>query len=222
MNDALTLIWKEAGLLQHSLLVMIALNVASILLALVLGIAVGVARHYGGRLAYHGLGVFVDVLRSIPLLVIMVWTFFALPYLFNIPTMPAFLAAVIALGAHTAAYISEIVRGGLGSVRAGQTGACVALGMTTQQAIRRVILPQALIRGMPAISTRIIKNIKDSVLASTIAVKELFWAATLLESELARPFLIYTTLMTFYFLINMAVTRAADSFYQRVAILGRS
>lgn len=222
MFEAFQLIRNDAGLLGHSLVVMIELNLASITLALIVGTVVGLARHYGGPVAYHTLGLFVDALRSIPLLVIIVWTFFALPYLLGMPTLPAFTSGVIALSVHTSAYVSEIVRGGLASVRSGQMAACIALGMTKSQAVRRVILPQALIRGLPSIGTRVVKNIKDSVLASTIAVKELFWAATLLENELARPFLVYTTLMLFYFLVNMTVTRSIEHLYQRVAVLGRS
>ena len=144
----------------------------------------GIGRVYGGRWLDRGLGFIIDVVRSIPILVIMVWVFFGLPLLLGLQNFPAFLAGVIALGIHSGAYIAEIVRGGLASVRAGQMHAALALGMSWPQAIEpdsscrraaiRMILPRPL-------STRIVRNIKDSVLASTIAVQELFWAANLLE-----------------------------------------
>jgi polar amino acid transport system permease protein len=183
---------------------------------------VGTARHYGGRAVYHGLGVAVDVVRSIPILVLMVWTFFALPLVLHLTALPALVAGVVALGVHTGVYISEVVRGGLASVRLGQMRAALALGMSPAQAIERVIMPQACIRMLPALGSRVVRNIKDSVLASTIAVPELFWAGNTLEGETAKPFPIYTTLMIVYFVLAVVVARAIDRWYGRVAALGSS
>jgi polar amino acid transport system permease protein len=220
MFDAFEIVRRNLPLLGQALLVTIELNLASIALALVLGTLMGIGRVYGGRWLDRGLGFIIDVVRSIPILVIMVWVFFGLPLLLGLQNFPAFLAGVLALGVHSGAYIAEIVRGGLASVRAGQMHAALALGMSWPQAISRIILPQAAIRMMPPLSTRIVRNIKDSVLASTIAVQELFWAANLLEGETAKPFPIYTTLMVFYFLAIVALARALDRVYVKVAARG--
>src|SRR5260221_1932412 len=222
MLDAFEIVRRNLGLLGHALLVTIELNVASIALALFLGALMGIGRVYGGRWTDRVLGFVIDVVRSIPILVIMVWTFFGLPLLLGLKDFPAFLAGVLALGVHTGVYIAEIVRGGLASVRAGQLHAALALGMSWPQAIGRIILPQAAIRMMPPLNTRIVRNIKDSVLASTIAVQELFWAANLLEGETAKPFPIYTTLMVFYFLVIVVIARVLDRAYTRVAARGAS
>ncbi len=222
MGGLVALVEGNADLLWTSFLVMLELNAASIAIALVLGTAIGVGRHCGGRLLNHLLGLFVDVVRAVPILVIIVWTFFAFPYFLGLPTLPPLAAGVIALSMHTGAYIAEVVRGGIGSVRAGQMQAGMALGMSPIRVIWRVILPQALVRSLPAIGNRVTRNIKDSVLTSTIAVKDLFWAGILLNGELSRPFLIYTGLMVFYFIITELVSRAFESAYQRVAILGRA
>ena len=220
MVDAFQIVRANLPFLGSALLVTIELNIASIALALALGTAMGIGRVYGGRWIDRGLGFIIDVVRSIPILVIMVWVFFGLPLLLGVIDFPAFLAGVLALGIHSGAYIAEIVRGGLGSVRGGQLHAALALGMSRPQAIARIILPQAAIRMMPPLSTRIVRNIKDSVLASTIAVQELFWAANLLEGETAKPFPIYTTLMVFYFLAIVAIARALDRVYVKVAVRG--
>jgi polar amino acid transport system permease protein len=222
MAGLVSLIQGNSDLLWDSFLVMLELNAASIAFALVLGIAIGVGRHCGPRLLDYGLGLFVDVIRSIPILVIVVWTFFAFPYFLDLPALPPLAAGVIALGMHSGAYIAEVVRGGMGSVRAGQMQAGLALGMSPMRVIWRVILPQALVRSLPAIGNRVSRNIKDSVLTSTIAVKDLFWAGILLNGELSRPFLIYTTLMVFYFIVTELVSRAFEGVYQRVATLGRA
>ena len=220
MFAAFEIVRRNLPLLGQALLVTIELNLASIALALVLGTLMGIGRVYGGRWVDRGLGFVIDVVRSIPILVIMVWVFFGLPLLLGLQNFPAFLAGVLALGIHSGAYIAEIVRGGLASVRAGQMHAALALGMSWPQAIGRIILPQAAIRMMPPLSTRIVRNIKDSVLASTIAVQELFWAANLLEGETAKPFPIYTTLMVFYFLAIVALARTLDRVYVKVAARG--
>jgi polar amino acid transport system permease protein len=220
MLDAFEIVRRNLGLLGHAFLVTIELNLASIALALVLGALMGVGRVYGGRWANRVLGLVIDVVRSIPILVIMVWTFFGLPLLLGTNNFPAFLAGVLALGVHSGVYIAEIVRGGLASVRAGQMHAALALGMSWPQAVGRIILPQAVIRMMPPLNTRVVRNIKDSVLASTIAVQELFWAANLLEGETAKPFPIYTTLMVFYFVVIVVIARALDRMYMKVAARG--
>jgi polar amino acid transport system permease protein len=220
MLDALSIVRANLLFLGSALLVTIELNLASIALALLLGTLMGIGRVYGGRWVDQGLGFIIDIIRSIPILVIMVWMFFGLPLILGIKNFPAFLAGVLALGIHSGAYIAEIVRGGLSSVRAGQMQAALALGMSRSQAIRRIILPQAAIRMLPPINSRIVRNIKDSVLASTIAVQELFWAANLLEGETAKPFPIYTTLMVFYFIVIVLIARALDRGYVRVAARG--
>ncbi len=161
MVDAFQIVRANLPFLGSALLVTIELNIASIALALALGTAMGIGRVYGGRWIDRGLGFIIDVVRSIPILVIMVWVFFGLPLLLGVTDFPAFLAGVLALGIHSGAYIAEIVRGGLGSVRGGQLHAALALGMSRPQAIARIILPQAAIRMMPPLSTRIVRNIKD-------------------------------------------------------------
>jgi polar amino acid transport system permease protein len=220
MLDAFHIVSANLPLLGRALLVTIELNVASIALAMVLGTVMGIGRVYGGRWIDRAFGLVIDVVRSIPILVIMVWVFFGLPLLLGLQDFPAFVAGVVALGVHSGVYIAEIVRGGLASLRRGQMQAALALGMSAPQAIARIILPQVAIRMMPPLSTRIVRNIKDSVLASTIAVQELFWAANLLEGETAKPFPIYTTLMIFYFLVIVAIARALDRVYVGVAARG--
>lgn len=222
MTDTLDLIRGNGGLLSQALLITVVLNCLSILLSLVVGVVIGVARAYGGRMVFVGLGFFVDVIRSIPILVIVIWTFFGLPLVLGLDEFSPFVAAVIALGVHSGVYISEVVRGGLVSVRQGQWQAGIALGMSWRQVIQRIILPQATIRMLPSLSSRVIRNIKDSTLAATIAAPELFWAGNTLEGETAKPFQIYTSLMIFYFLLNVGVARGLDRLYRHLAIRGRA
>jgi polar amino acid transport system permease protein len=113
MLDALHIVGANLPLLGKALLVTIELNVASIALAMVLGTVMGIGRVYGGRWVDRAFGFVIDVVRSIPILVIMVWVFFGLPLLLGLQDFPAFVAGVVALGVHSGVYIAEIVRGGL-------------------------------------------------------------------------------------------------------------
>ena len=87
-------------------------------------------------------------MRAVPVLVVLVWTYFSFPLLIG-HSLNAVTAGVAALGLHLAAYVAEVIRAGLTSVRPGQMRAALALGMSPAQAVRSIILPQALIRMLP-------------------------------------------------------------------------
>jgi polar amino acid transport system permease protein len=134
---------------------------------------------------------YVDFLRSTPLLIQLVWVFFALPILIG-GSLPPVIAAVLTLGAHSGAYLAEIFRSGIMSIAAGQRHAALALGMTGAQALRRIILPQAVVRMLPPIASTFITLVKDSSLVSLISVSELMWAAQSLSAISLRPVEILT------------------------------
>jgi polar amino acid transport system permease protein len=100
--------------------------------------------------------------------------------------------------------------------------AALALGMTPLQAIRTIILPQALIRMLPPLGSLAVIAIKDSAIASVIAVPELLRQSQIVAGQTFRPFEIYTTLMLVYFLLCYPVARGVDRLYRRVQHLGAS
>src|SRR5687768_9756159 len=116
--------------------------------ATVVGTAVALARIYGPRWLAIILTFYVDSARSIPVLVVLVWMYFAFPLVAGF-TLPPFWVAFVALSIYVAAYIAEIVRAGMLSVRPGQTRAALALGMSRVQTIFKVLLPQAAVRMLP-------------------------------------------------------------------------
>src|ERR1700752_448510 len=115
MEFTLTPIIESWSFLASGLIVTVLLSGASLLIALVIGTLVGLLRTYGGRVLDVILSFYVDTVRSIPVLVILVWTYFAFPLLIGHSLSP-FTAASVALGLHLAAYVSEVVRAGLTSV----------------------------------------------------------------------------------------------------------
>ena len=189
--------------------------------SLTLGFGIALLRLYGPRWLRPLIVFYVDSMRAITVLVVLVWTFFALPLVAGI-TMPPFFAALRGLTLHLAAYAAEIVRAGIESVRPGQTRAARALGMSPAQILRRIVLPQAVVRMLPAFGSLLSVTIKDTAIASVIAVTEFMRQSETVAGQSFQPIEVYTFAMLVYFVILYPVTRGVESVYRRVAHLGRS
>jgi len=189
--------------------------------SIVAGFVIAVARLYGPRWLKPLVVLYIDSMRAIPVLVVLVWAFFALPIVAGI-TMPPFWAALLGLTIHLAAYAAEIFRAGIESVRPGQTRAALALGMSRAQIVRRIVLPQAVVRMLPAFGSLLSVTIKDTAIASVIAVPEFMRQSETVQGQTFQPIEVYTFAMLVYFVILFPITRGVDMFYRRVAHLGRS
>jgi polar amino acid transport system permease protein len=207
--------------LAYGVGITLALSLLSGATSLAAGFIIALLRLYGPHWLRLIVVFYIDSMRAIPVLVVLVWTFFALPMATGL-TMPPFYAALIGLTVHLAAYAAEIVRAGIESVRAGQTRASLALGMSRAQILRRIVLPQALVRMLPAFGSLLSITIKDTAIASVIAVPELMRQSETLAGQSFEPIEVYTFAMLVYFVILFPVTRGVDMVYRRVAHLGRS
>ncbi|MEP7207011.1 MAG: amino acid ABC transporter permease [Casimicrobiaceae bacterium] len=207
--------------LAYGVWITILLSVVSGLCSLGAGLLIALGRLYGPSWLRIPLVLYIDSMRAIPVLVVLVWTFFALPLVAGI-TMSPFMAALIGLTVHLAAYAAEIVRAGIESVRPGQTRAALALGMSHAQVLRRILLPQALVRMLPAFGSLLSVTIKDTAIASVIAVPELMRQSETVAGQSFQPIEVYSVAMLLYFLLLFPVTRGVDRIYRRVAHLGRS
>jgi polar amino acid transport system permease protein len=199
----------------------LVVSLLSTLIGFAIGVVVGGLRTYGGRVLFTVLGFYVDSMRAIPLLVVLVWGFFAFPVLVG-QSINAVTAAVVGLGIHLGAYVAETVRAGLTSVRRNQMQAALALGMSRLEAVRTIILPQALIRMTPALGSLLVIAIKDSAIASVIAVPELLRQTQIVAGKTFRPFELYTAGMVIYFLLCYPVARGVERVYRRISHLGSS
>ncbi|MGE0501961.1 MAG: amino acid ABC transporter permease [Rhizobiaceae bacterium] len=221
MSFDITPILANWRYLAMGLGVTITLSLLTMVAATILGTAVALARLYGPKWVSVVLGFYVDSSRSVPVLVVLVWTFFAFPLLVGF-TLPPFWAAFLALSIYVAAYISEIVRAGILSIRPGQTRAALALGMSRPQTIFRILLPQAAIRMLPPYGNMLSITIKNSAISSVIAVPDFMRASAVVADQSYRPLELYTTALVVFFLIIFPVTRITDLIYARLAHLGRS
>ena len=221
MEFDFAVITDHARFLASGVGVSLLLAVLSGATSLATGFIVALLRLYGPRWLKPAVVLYIDSMRAIPVLVVLVWTFFALPIVTGL-TMPPFFAALLGLTIHLAAYAAEIVRAGIESVRPGQTRAALALGMSRSQILLRTVLPQAIVRMLPAFGSLLSITIKDTAIASVIAVPELMRQSETVAGQSFQPIEVYTFAMLVYFVLLFPVTRGVDIFYRRVAHLGRS
>ncbi len=207
--------------LVEGLGVTLLLSLLTVACSMVLGFAVGLARCYGPAWLRGPLVFYIDSMRAIPVLVVLVWTYFAFPILTGV-TLPPFWAALVALTAHIAAYVAEIVRAGVASVRPGQTRAALALGLSRAQTVKEIVLPQSVVRMLPAFGSIISIAIKDTAIAAVIAVPEYMKQSETVAGQSFHPFEVFTAAAVVYFTILFPITRLVDMIYVRVAHLGRS
>lgn len=199
----------------------ILLAIATAVTASIVGLALAIGRLYGPRPLSILLTFYIDTMRAIPELVVLIWIFFAVPILTGLSLEP-FWAALIALTVQVAAYVAEVWRAGLTSIRRSQTYAGLSLGMSHAQVLRKILLPQAFVRMMPAYGSLLTMIIKDTAIASLVAVPELMSNSMTLQQRTYEGITIYTIAMALFFAVLFPTTRLVEFIYRRTAHLGRS
>lgn len=180
--------------------VTILLAVSLIVISITGGVIVGAARHSKAKIYNWPATGFIEIFRNTPVLVQIIWFYFAFPVLIGVQ-MPGFVAALIGIGLNMTAYTAEIFRAGIQSIERGQWEAGRALGMRYPAIMKRVILPQAIRRMIPAFANRMIELVKATSLASAIAVGELMFRGEDLANTIYRPLEIYTVIAILFFLL---------------------
>jgi len=204
--------------LLGGLAVSVEIFVFTLAIALPLGFAIAFGRMSRNRAVANAFRLYVSVVRGTPLMLQIMFVYFA-PYMFfglPLSNYPRFLATVLAFGLNYAAYFAEIYRGGILSIDRGQTEAAVALGLSKGQTFFRIILPQVVKRVVPAVGNEVITLVKDTSLAFTIAVTEMFTIAKQLSSA--------NTTMTpliaagvFYYVFNFIVAWTMERIEKRLS-----
>ncbi|WP_428676074.1 amino acid ABC transporter permease [Reyranella sp.] len=169
-----------------------------LVLGLSLGLLVGLGRYSRNRWLHIPATIFVEFFRNTPVLVQILWFYFALPILLPFAISPL-AAASLGISLNSAAFSAEIYRGGIQSIETGQWDGARALGMRWGQAMRRIILPQALKRMLPALTNRAIEIFKMSTLASAVAYVELLQQGKLIASLNYNPIEAYTAVAVIFF-----------------------
>jgi len=149
---------------------------------------------------------YVEVFRSIPLLVMLLWVYYGLPISLGIE-LEVFAAGVVALALCDSAFEAEVFRGGIQSIAKGQVEASSSLGLSYGQTMRHIILPQAIRRVLPPLGNQFVYMLKMSSLVSVIGLGELTRKATELNTSEYRPLEIYTILIIEYLLLIILVEK---------------
>ena len=209
------LLLRYAPLFWRGILVTLAYTAGTISLGLIIGLLVGVGRLSKSRLLNFPLIAFIEAFRCTPLLVQIIWFYYALPVLIGIQ-IPAIVAAVLTLSCYTGAFYAEIFRGGIISIERGQWDAARALGLRSWTMMRMVILPQAVKRMIPPFVNQSITQLKNTSLVSTIAVPDLLYNGTLVTADTYRPLEVYTVVALIYFALLFPSTMLAQWYERRL------
>ena len=199
-------LWRYTGLFWTGVQVTLAYTVGTVLLGLAIGLVLGLARLVPSRWVAVPLVAFIELFRCTPLLVQIVWFYYALPVILNVQ-VPAVVAATLVLSLYTAAFYAEIFRGGIVSIERGQWDAARALGLRWGPMMRQVVLPQAIRRMVPPFLNQSIIQLKNTSLVSTIAVPDLLYQGTLITSDTYKPLEVYTVVALIYFALLFPATR---------------
>lgn len=216
--------WSFGFLLRYTHLFLVGIGVTlaytagTVLLGLLIGLALGLARLSRSPWVNAPLVAFIEVFRCTPLLVQIIWFYYALPVILGVQ-IPAVVAAVMVLSLYTGAFYAEIFRGGIVSIEAGQWDAARALGLRWGQVMRHVVLPQAIRRMVPPFMNQSIIQLKNTSLISTIAVPDLLYQGTLITADTYRPLEVYTVVAIIYFALLFPATRLVQWWEGRLARL---
>ena len=197
--------------LLSGLLVSVEIFALTLLIALPLGFVVAFGRMSSNRFISGVFRLFISIVRGTPLMLQIIFVYFAPYILFGLPlaTYPRLLATVLAFGLNYAAYFGEIYRGGILSIDRGQYEASAALGVSKLSTFFKIVLPQVIKRVIPAVGNEVITLVKDTSLAFTIAVTEMFTIA----KQLSAANTTMTPLIAagvFYYLFNYLVAFAME------------
>jgi polar amino acid transport system permease protein len=210
-------IWVARWSLLDGLMVTLSSSLLTIAIGSILGFALGLVLTFGALPLRLLARLYVDVLRGIPVLVLILFTYYGLAIL-KIVVKP-FWAGVIALSAFCVAHIAENVRGAVQSIPVGQHEAGMAIGLRFGQRLRYIILPQALRRALPPWVNTALEIVKGTTLLSVIGVVELLLAN---QQAIARNYMIlqfYMTATVIYLMINFSIAQAAAALERRYSYL---
>lgn len=213
-------VWAGWPQLLQGAAVTVEITAASLLLGCVMGLLVGIGRlNPQNRIVYGLCTAYVAAIRGTPLLVQLFILFFGLPQ-FGI-LLPAFVCGVIGLGIYSGAYVSEIVRGAIQSIDKGQMEAARSIGMSSGQAMRSVVLPQALRNALPSLVNQFISTIKETSLGYIIGLTEVSFIANQINTLVfTKPAEIFGILGFTYFVLCFGLSRFAQWMEKRLARQG--
>ena len=208
--------WINIRFLVEGLWITIEVSVISIIISFILGTFLGIIRYANIKYLSAIVGFIIDIIRNLPLLLIIFFTYFGLP---NIGIKPEIIpAAIMALSIFESAMVAEIVRSGINSIDYGQTEGALANGLTKWQALRIIVLPQAIKNMMPALVSQFISLVKDTSLATIIVLPELMYHAQIIYGQNTNYIIpMFVALAVLYFIVCYSLSLFARYLHKHIA-----
>ncbi len=194
----------------------VTLSVCAIALSVIIGITMALASMSPYRMLRASSRVYIECLRSIPLLVLLLWVYYGLPVITGLQ-FSAFAAGVLSLALSDSAFEAEVFRAGIQSVHKGQREAARSLGLSSWHTFRLVIFPQAIRTILPALGNQFVYVLKMSSLVSVIGLQELTRRANELNVTEYRPLEIYTLLVLEYLVLILITSWGVRSLERRLS-----
>jgi polar amino acid transport system permease protein len=198
---------QNIGLFMEGIWLTLEISALSLIISIPIGILLGLCRISRNRIIALVSGIYVEFMRGVPLLVLLIWIYFVLGKFLN---LGAYWSAIMGLAFFSAAFIAEIVRAGIQSVPRGQMEAARSSGMTYSKAMRLIILPQAFRKVLPPMASQFIILIKDSSLVSVISVVDLTLVGKNLVATSFRSLEVWTFIALAYFVMTFLLSQVIN------------
>ncbi|WP_419963854.1 glutamine ABC transporter permease GlnP [Pantoea vagans] len=218
MNFDSKYIWESLPLLLQGLQLTLIISLSGLLNGFVIGLLAGTCRALGGRITKTLSLIFVELIRGTPIMVQVMFIYFALPMVIPIRIDPI-TAAIVTIVINSGAYIAEITRGAILSINKGFKEASLAMGLSQRSTLWHVIMPLALRRMIPALGNQWIISIKDTSLFIVIGVAELTRQGQEIIAGNFRALEVWTAVAMIYLLVTLCLSFLLKQLEKRIHIL---
>ncbi|MDF7638269.1 ABC transporter substrate-binding protein/permease [Lactobacillus sp. ESL0791] len=195
--------WAYKDFFVAGVLYTLFISAISVFFGFLLGMLLAFMRLSHNKVAHSIATAYIEFIRGTPLMVQLLFIYFGLGVIVNIP---ALLSGIIAVSLNSAAYVAEVIRSGINSIAEGQTEAARSLGMSRTKTMRYVIMPQAMKNIWPALGNEFVSLIKESSIVSVIGVKDLIYQSRIVQADTYRGVMPLVITMILYFIITFSLS----------------
>lgn len=210
-----SVVTQNMSLFIEGALLTLQISALALLISIPIGVITGLFRVSNNKILTLISTAYVEIIRGVPLLVLLIWIYFVMGQFLK---LGAYWSAILGLAIFSGAFIAEVVRSGIQSVPCGQMEAARSSGMTYIQAMKLVILPQAIRAVLPPMASQFIILIKDSSLVSTISVVDLTLVGKNLVATTFRSLEVWTFIALIYFLMTFTLSSIIKYFENKYKI----
>lgn len=217
MNLDWSVVWNNLPRFWDGALMTIWLSIVTMALAIPGGLILAFMRLSRVRLVAKSATAFVEFFRATPLILQIYWAYYVLPAYFDI-RLSQLMTAILGLVCNISSFNSETFRAGIVSIRLGQWNAGRAIGMTDAQVMGRIVLPQAVMRVLPALASTWVSLFKDTSLVSIISVADLSYVSLKIRTESFRIFEVLTAMAAIYWMMGYPQAKLVDWLHRRYKV----